>query len=59
LIVSDGSLAISQFRGRLQHHAPASLSSIEPFEAAGHRFVCVGYVGERNGPTLVWKTSRV
>ena len=30
-----------------------------PFTRAGFRFTCVGYAGERYGPTLIWKVSKV
>lgn len=59
LVVSDGSNALRQFRqsrrtGRIGAEAA---NSAQPFAAASRRFVCVGYLGERNGPTLVWKTA--
>jgi hypothetical protein len=58
LIVTDGSLAIRALRRRFQADDPADIvSAATPFEAAGRRFICVGYLGERYGPTLVWKTS--
>jgi hypothetical protein len=59
LIVSDGSLALKQFRRTLEDETLPDLSSIESFEAKGHRFECVGYLGYRYGPTFAWKTSRV
>lgn len=58
LIVSDGSLAIRGLRRHVQGESPAEIvSSVVPFTAAGHSFVCVGYLGDRNRPTLVWKAS--
>jgi len=58
VIVSDGSNALRQFRRRPSDIESSNpISSVEPFEAAAHKFVCVGYLGERNGPTLAWKTS--
>jgi hypothetical protein len=59
LVVSDGSLAMShfaKFRGTEMTGSEA-LNAVTPFTAASRRFVCVGYLGPRNGPTLVWKTS--
>ncbi|MGK7864923.1 hypothetical protein [Falsiroseomonas sp. E2-1-a4] len=64
LIVSDGSLTpplhpIGQFHR-------SRMSSAEAFEscrdrewlADGLRWTCVGFVGRRNGPTLVWAVQR-
>jgi hypothetical protein len=58
VLVSDGSNALRSFRcGRSalqidQDHIPP------PIEVASRRFACVGYLGDRNGPTLVWKQVR-
>ena len=30
-----------------------------PFTRAGFHFTCVGYAGERYGPTLIWKVAKV
>lgn len=58
LIVSDGSLAIPRLRREFLHEDPAQIvSAAGSFEVAAHLFTCVGYLGERYGPTLVWKTS--
>jgi hypothetical protein len=50
IVVSDGSNAMRAFRRRLDDGIPPS------FEAGTRKFDCVGYLGDRNGPTLVWKT---
>ena len=28
-----------------------------PFEYQGRRFTCIGYAGEKNGPTLIWQVA--
>jgi hypothetical protein len=58
IVVSDGSLALRQFRHELDNEAPSDFSSISPFHAKGYHFQCVGYLGQRYGPTLAWKTGR-
>jgi hypothetical protein len=58
LIVSDGSLAIRAMRRRFTGLGPAGIAEAAgSFEYAGYDFDCVGYLGMRYGPTLVWKTS--
>ena len=59
LVVSDGSLALKHFRRSIAEEASPDLSSIKSFEAKGYRFECVGYLGHRYGPTIVWKTSQL
>ena len=57
LIVSDGSNAMSEFSplGSRPAVAPDAAHLPPPFEAASRKFFCVGYLGRRYGPTLVWK----
>ena len=35
----------------------AAVSEATPFEYSGRAFTCIGYVGEKNGPTLVWRAA--
>ena len=58
IIVSDGSLALRQFRGAEPDESQELPSAGRSFEVASHSFSCVGYLGQRNGPTFAWKTSR-
>jgi hypothetical protein len=32
-------------------------SAAAPFDYRGRRFTCVGYAGEKNGPTLIWQVA--
>jgi hypothetical protein len=57
LIVSDGSLALRNFKWSAPEGWAGDLSAIRSFKRRSHRFDCVGYLGERYGPTLVWKTT--
>jgi hypothetical protein len=34
-----------------------AMGAAVPFDYQGRRFTCVGYVGERYGPTLVWRAA--
>jgi hypothetical protein len=56
LVVSDGSLAMEQFRRDFDPEI-FELDYVEGFDLAGRTFSCVGYLGQRNGPTLVWKAN--
>lgn len=67
LIVTDGSNSgWSGYRQLRAHHhktflgSPRELvESSEPFtDRAGNRFRCIGYVGERYGPTLIWQIRK-
>jgi hypothetical protein len=63
LIVTDGSNPgpngpepLSTF----YHHRSigrAAVEAVEPFEYGGRSFTCIDYVGEKNGPTLVWRAA--
>jgi hypothetical protein len=56
LIVSDGSNAIRQLKRF--HHSELGISAVDQAEAfvfGGKSFECLGYAGERYGPTLVWQ----
>jgi hypothetical protein len=59
LVVSDGSNAMRQFRpcARADSVGIETAKQVRSFAAVSRQFACVGYLGERNGPTLVWKTS--
>jgi hypothetical protein len=59
LIVSDGSIAVRGFSKfhREEGVGPAAATRAEPFVAAGRLLTCLGYLGERYGPTLVWQVS--
>jgi len=65
LVVSDGSNAcreLRQFLGRTQW-TPAQLedlaASIKPFRIKNYSFTCVGTVGVRYGPTLIWRVIKL
>lgn len=36
---------------------PEAVSKVSEFEFSARRFACVGYAGERYGPTLIWQVS--
>ena len=61
LIISDGSNAIREIS---TFHRCSGLGSeaqerVQPFTFAKRRFECVGYLGEKYGPTLVWQVRRI
>jgi hypothetical protein len=63
LVVTDGSnpgpngpAALSAFYHN-RNVGRAAVSRALPFEYEGRNFTCIGYVGERNGPTLVWRAA--
>lgn len=35
----------------------AASSVALPFDYGGRKFTCVGYAGEKNGPTLIWQVA--
>jgi len=62
LIVTDGSnttpdgpTEFAKFWHKRDIGASAT-SKVNTFEYAGRAFACIGYVGEKYGPTLVWQT---
>jgi hypothetical protein len=61
LIVSDGSNAICQLSTfhRCTDLGRMVLEKVQPFTFANRRFECIGYLGERYGPTLVWQVKKV
>jgi len=50
----DGPPELSRFPGNTDIGAQAA-RKVRPFEFAGRSLSCVGYAGERYGPTLVWR----
>jgi hypothetical protein len=61
LVVTDGSNpgpggpeSLSQFYLNRKIRDGAVLEAVQ-FEYQGREFECVGYVGEKYGPTLVWR----
>lgn len=61
LIISDGSNAISELSTfhRCSGLGSAAQEQVQPFIFANRRFECVGYLGERYGPTLVWQVKEI
>ena len=61
LIVSDGSNAVRQLSTfhRYTDLERMTLEKARSFTFASRRFECVGYLGERYGPTLVWQVKKV
>lgn len=52
----DGPIRLSDFyHNREVRRAALPLAS--PFEYGGRGFTCIGYVGEKNGPTLIWRAE--
>lgn len=59
LVCSDGSVSIpelSEFHRKLEVGSEARMDA-KPFSFQGREFNCVGYAGERYGPTLIWQVS--
>ena len=50
----DGPPELSEFHGNREIGARA-VGQARPFELAGRTLSCVGYAGERRGPTLIWQ----
>ena len=61
LIVSDGSNAIRKLRTfhNCSGVGNAAQERVRSFTFANRRFECVGYLGEKYGPTLVWQVKRI
>ena len=61
LIISDGSNAIRELSTfhRSSGVESAAQERVQPFTFANRLFECVGYLGERYGPTLVWQVKRI
>jgi hypothetical protein len=57
LVVSDGSLAMPQFSWSGPETRITADDLPPPFECLARRLHCVGHLGHRYGPTLVWKVS--
>ena len=61
LIISDGSNAIRELS--TFHRCPgvesAAKEQVQPFTFENWCFECVGYLGERYGPTLVWQVKKI
>ena len=59
LIVTDGSNAMPEFAKFHSNNNVGSecVTQCDAFEYSGRRFECVGYLGNRYGPTLVWTTN--
>ena len=61
VLVSDGSNAmpeLSKFHCN-QDIGASAVEESEEFGFRGKQFSCIGYLGERYGPTLVWKLSPI
>lgn len=60
LIATDGSNAIPQLKCRsgFPNLENKAVDFAHPFEFSGRHFECVGYLGERYGPTLVWQVRK-
>lgn len=62
LIVSDGSCGQDYPELSKQRWAKlgeAAVDAVRPFtDSAGRVFTCIGYAGERYGPTLIWKVKK-
>jgi hypothetical protein len=59
LVVSDGSNAMRPFRWGSESDVEVTPDRRPaPFRAAGRRFICVGCLDRRYGPTIVWKATR-
>jgi hypothetical protein len=63
LVVTDGSnpgcggpAQLSRFYDNDDIRKDAVARS-EPFEHGGRRFTCIAYVGQKNGPTLIWRVD--
>lgn len=63
LVVTDGSnpgpggpAHLSDFTCKREIQDRATAAAV-PFDYQGRKFTCVGYVGERYGPTLVWRVD--
>ena len=64
LIVTDGSQhnKSRQYEAMWRHSEPYEdiIKSSQPFtDKVGRQFTCVGYAGQRYGPTRVWEVSKV
>jgi hypothetical protein len=64
LIVTDGSQHDSRkYRELWKHHrtevGKEAMQSVKPFTRDGCSFTCVGYVGQRYGPTLIWRVTKL
>lgn len=60
LVVTDGSNCMRPYRRLAAFHSKSigsdAVSLARAFhDGRGHRFECIGYAGERYGPTLVWQ----
>lgn len=61
LIVTDGSNTTSDGPKEFAEFwhktdvGPSAVNRVKGFEYAGREFACIGYVGEKYGPTLVWQ----
>jgi len=53
---SDGPAELRMFHGQQGLEARA-VAQAQPFAFAGRHLSCVGYAGERYGPTLIWRVS--
>lgn len=68
LIVTDGSIGDNHqsnpYRHFYKYHGNRSVGrevvqEVQPFEdLLGNKFECVGYAGQRYGPTLVWRVTK-
>jgi hypothetical protein len=68
LVVTDGSMgddyANNPYRGLRQVKAactcgPEIVAQVAPFtDLRGNRFECVGFAGQRYGPTLIWQVTK-
>ena len=63
LVVTDGSnpgphgpKPLSAFY-RKRNIGPRAIEKAVPFEYQDRRFTCIGYAGEKNGPTLIWHVA--
>ena len=62
LIVTDGSCGI-EYPELSKHHqsklGEAAVEATVPFtDNDGRAFKCIGYAGERYGPTLIWQVNK-
>ena len=63
LVVTDGSNGgvggPTQFSTYYHNYeiGSAAVSATIPFEYQGRKFTCIGYAGEKYGPTLIWQVT--
>lgn len=59
LIITDGSNGTSKFRLKDKETVEDAVHNKKRFKVWDRELICVGYIGERYGPTLIWRAIKV